>query len=153
MKPRSASDLREQRSGLVSRIEVLEGLERSHEGLGTGAREVFALLEQPDPGPWRTVLGIVAEFLTVRREFAPLIDLALGERASVSWCATRPAGPGVGQRSQPFSSRVSFLPLSAPLGATGARRPSWDRQPPVPPAAWHRDRGRCRSTARRPIRA
>src|SRR5581483_2221821 len=76
-----AADLRARRSGLVSRIEVLEGLERSHEGLGTGPRELFALLDQPDRGPWRAVLGILAEFLTVRREYAPLIDLALGERA------------------------------------------------------------------------
>src|SRR5262249_51747978 len=76
-----ASDLRAERSGLASRIEVLEGLERSHEGLGTGAREVFALLEQADPGLWRTVRGIVADFVTVRRDFAPLIDLVLGERA------------------------------------------------------------------------
>src|SRR5262249_40050635 len=44
------ADLRAQRSGLASRIEVLEGLERSQEGLGTGVREVMALLEQPDPG-------------------------------------------------------------------------------------------------------
>ena len=50
-----AADLRAERSGLASRIEVLEGLERSHEGFGTGVREVFALLEQADPGPWRTV--------------------------------------------------------------------------------------------------
>src|SRR6202008_2719105 len=41
-----AGDLREQRSGLASRIEVLEGLERSHEGLGTGVREVMDLLEK-----------------------------------------------------------------------------------------------------------
>jgi chromosome segregation protein len=109
-----AAHLREQRSGLLSRIEVLEGLERSHEGLGTGPRELFALLEQPDPGPWRTVLGILAEFLTVRREFAPLIDLALGERAR-SFLVRDPAqlAQALRQRSQPFSSRVSFLPLRA----------------------------------------
>src|SRR5438105_1161054 len=75
------STLRQQRSGLASRVEVLEGLERSHEGLGTGVREVLALLEQPDPGPWRTILGMIADFLTVQREYAPLIDLALGETA------------------------------------------------------------------------
>src|SRR5262249_54954091 len=57
-----AADVRTQRSALMSRVEVLEGLERSREGLGTGAREVYALLEQPNPGPWRTVLGIVADF-------------------------------------------------------------------------------------------
>jgi chromosome segregation protein len=107
-----AADLREQRSGQLSRIEVLEGLERSHEGLGTGPRELFSLLEQPDPGPWRTVLGILAEFLTVRREFAPLIDLALGERAR-SFLVRDPdqLAQALRQRSQPFSSRVSFLPL------------------------------------------
>ncbi len=109
-----AAHLREQRSGLLSRIEVLEGLERSHEGLGTGPRELFALLEQPDPGPWRTVLGILAEFLTVRREFAPLIDLALGDRAR-SFLVRDPdqLAQALRQRSQPFSSRVSFLPLRA----------------------------------------
>jgi chromosome segregation protein len=107
-----AADLREQRSGLHSRIEVLEGLERSHEGLGTGPRELFGLLEQPDPGPWRTVLGILAEFLTVRRDFAPLIDLALGERArSFLVRDTDRLAQALRHRSQPFSSRVSFLPL------------------------------------------
>ena len=37
-------------SALASRIDVLEGLLRSHEGLGVGVREVFRLLEQPEPG-------------------------------------------------------------------------------------------------------
>jgi chromosome segregation protein len=108
-----AADLRARRSGLASRIEVLEGLERSHEGLGTGARELFALLERPDPGPWRTVRGIVADFLTVRRDFAPLIDLALGDRAhrflveDVDLLAQ-----ALRERDRPFSGRVSFLPLT-----------------------------------------
>jgi chromosome segregation protein len=104
------ADLRAQRSGLASRIEVLEGLERSHEGLGTGVREVLALLEQPDPGPWSTVAGMVADFLTVRHEYAPLIDLALGERAQrfVARDADLLA-EALRQRGQPFSGRVSFL--------------------------------------------
>jgi chromosome segregation protein len=107
------ADLRAERSGLASRIEVLEGLERSHEGLGTGVREVFALLEQPDPGPWRTVLGMIADFLTVRREYAPLIDLALGDWAQRF--LVRDAGllaEALQGRTQPFSGRVSFLPLT-----------------------------------------
>src|SRR6185437_3322187 len=118
------SDLREQRSGLLSRIEVLEGLERSHEGLGTGPRELFALLEQPDPGPWRTVLGILAEFLTVRREYAALLDLALGERSQRFLVRdTDQLAQALRQRSQPFSSRVSFLPVTAsPELARSSRR-------------------------------
>ncbi len=118
-----AADLRAQRSGLVSRIEVLENLERSHEGLNSGAREVFALLEQPDPGPWRTVLGILAEFLTVRREYAPLIDLALGERAQRFLVRdAEQLAQALRQRGEPFSGRVSFLPLSGRKAATAGRR-------------------------------
>jgi chromosome segregation protein len=118
-----AADLRARRSGLHSRVEVLEGLERSHEGLGSGAREVFALLEQPDPGPWRTVLGIVAEFLTVRREYAPLIDLALGERAQRFLVRdTAQLAAALKQRQEPFSGRVSFLPLAEPPAEPSPRR-------------------------------
>jgi chromosome segregation protein len=119
---RLIADLRAQRSGLASRIEVLEGLERSHEGLGTGVREVLALLEGPDPGPWRCVLGMVADLLTVRHEYAPLIDLALGERAQRF--LVRDAGllaEALRGRGAPFSGRVSFL-VQAPTAQAGAAR-------------------------------
>jgi chromosome segregation protein len=107
------SGLRQERSGLASRIEVLEGLERSQEGLGTGVREVLALLAQPEPGPWSTVLGMIADFLTVRREYAALIDLALGDWSQrfLVRDANLLAEALVG-RAQPFSGRVSFLPLN-----------------------------------------
>jgi chromosome segregation protein len=109
------ADLRARRSGVTSRIEVLEGLERSHEGLGTGVREVFALLDASNPdGPWNRDLvpGLVADFLTVPREYAPLIDLALGERAQrfLVRDAAR-LDEALRQRGQPFSGRVSFLPI------------------------------------------
>lgn len=106
------SDLKAQRSGLTSRIEVLEGLERSHEGLGTGVREVLALREQPEAGPWSTVIGMIADVLTVRREYAPLIDLALGDLSQ--HFLVRDAQvmiEALQQRGQPLSGRVSFLPV------------------------------------------
>ncbi len=130
-----SADLRAKRSGLASRIEVLEGLERSREGFGVGAREVFALMEQAEPGPWRTIAGIVADFLTVRREYAPLIDLALGERAQ-RFLVHDPEllAQGLRQRAQPFSSRVSFLPLSPakPPAAVEETRVTWGRQTAFP---------------------
>jgi chromosome segregation protein len=127
-----AADLRARRSGLASRIEVLEGLERSHEGLGTGARELFALLEQPDPGPWRTVRGIVADFLAVRREFAPLIDLALGERAHRFLAEdANVLARALRERNRPFSSRVSFLPLPGSTAADASRLPVSESAPLV----------------------
>jgi chromosome segregation protein len=118
-----AANLRAQHSGVASRIEVLEGLERSHEGLGSGPREVFALLEQGGGGPWQTVLGIVADVLTVRREYAPLIDLALGERAQRFLVRdVEQLALALRQRGQSFSSRVSFLPISAPAAPAPQRR-------------------------------
>jgi chromosome segregation protein len=133
------SDLRAERSGMASRIEVLEGLERSHEGLGAGARELLALLEQPDPGSWQTVLGILADFLHVRREYAPLIDLALGENAARFLVRDAELlAQALQERRQPFSGRVSFLPL-APLATPepAARRRSETLPPPskTPPSA------------------
>ncbi len=109
------SQLRQQRSGLASRVEILEGLIRSHEGLGTGVREVFALIEQAEPGPWKNILGMIADFLTVKREYAPLIDLALGDWAQrfiVRDVAM--LTDALAARAQPLAGRVSFLPL---LGA------------------------------------
>ena len=106
--------MRERRSAIASRIDVLEGLERSHEGLSTGVREVYALLEQPDDPAWRdNVLGLVADFLTVRREFAPLIDLVLGERAQRFLVRDLAAlTEALRRREQPLSGRVSFMPVS-----------------------------------------
>jgi chromosome segregation protein len=108
-----AADLRERRSGLASRIEVLEGLERSQEGLGTGVREVLELVRAADPGPWRTVVGMVADLLTVRHEYAALIDLALGERAQRFVVRdVLQLYEALGRRESAFSGRVSFLTLS-----------------------------------------
>jgi len=108
-----AAELRERRSGLASRVEVLEGLERSQEGLGTGVREVLELVRAADPGPWQTVVGMVADLLTVRHEYAPLIDLVLGERAQRFVVRDAPRlYEALGRRGAPFSGRVSFLTLS-----------------------------------------
>jgi chromosome segregation protein len=107
------ADLRAERSGLVSRLEVLEGLERTHEGLGTGVQEVLALLASADPGPWQTVLGIVADFVRIEHQYAPLLDVALGERAQrflVHDIAR--LEDGLRQRGGDFSSRVSFVPIT-----------------------------------------
>ncbi len=119
------SVLRQERSGLASRIEVLEGLMRSHEGLGTGVREVIELIEKPDAGPWSTVIGMIADFLTVKREYAPLIDLALGDWAQRFVVRDiQQLAQAVAERAQPFSGRVSFLPkVSIPQGNADDHNP------------------------------
>ena len=112
------SQLRQKHSGLESRMEVLEGLERSHEGLGDGVGELLDILEQAradedSDSLWsRSVIGMVADFLTVRHEYAPLIDIALGDWAQ-RFLVRDPLllGEALGQRESPFSGRVTFLPL------------------------------------------
>ena len=120
------SEMRQQRSGLASRMEVLDGLICSHEGLGTGVREVIELIEKPDAGPWSTVIGMIAHFLTVKREYAPLIDLALGEWAQRFVVRdSQQLAHALAERTQPFSGRVSFLPLVAiPQGANAELDPA-----------------------------
>ncbi len=130
----AAADLRERRSGLASRIDVLESLERSHEGLETGVREVFQLMEAPEPGPWGTVLGLLAQFLTVTREYAPLVDLALGERAQHFLVAD---AAQLKLRCKcmpnPFPAESAFCPwiflLMAAAGKPGAARKAAGRDP------------------------
>jgi chromosome segregation protein len=107
------SQLRQRKSALGSRLDVLEGLIRSHEGLGDGVREVFTLIEQPEPGPWRTVLGMIADFLTVKRDYAHLIDLALGDWAQRFVVRDVPLLlEALGGRTEAFSGRVSFMPIA-----------------------------------------
>src|SRR5205807_6572311 len=58
------------------------------------------------------VIGLVADHLTVPREFAPLIDLALG--ATAQCFLVRDAerlATALSERPQPFSGRVTFLPV------------------------------------------
>ena len=105
--------LQARRSGILSRLEILQGLERNLEGFGSGLRQILEELKQP--GPWDCVKGVAADYLDVSREFADLIDLAMGEKAQLLLAdgmdglqlalAQLPAG---------ISSRVSFLDLQHP---------------------------------------
>ncbi len=113
----SLSQRRQERSGLASRIEVLQGMLRSHEGLSVGVREVFRLLEEPEPGPWKTVLGMIGDFLTVKRDYAPLIDLALGDWAQRFVVRdVEELRLALAAKAEPLAGRVSFLPLARAVG-------------------------------------
>jgi chromosome segregation protein len=106
-------DLRVRASGLTGRIEVLENLERSQEGLGMGVREVLAELSAPDSPLARVVIGLVADSLRVPRDVAPLIDIALGDVAS-HFVVRDPAAldAALAARSSPLSGRVSFVAIA-----------------------------------------
>jgi chromosome segregation protein len=73
--------LRERRSDANGRAEVLEGLERSYEGLGAGVGEVLRKRREGDPFLNSALGGLVGELLQAPRDAAALVDLALGESA------------------------------------------------------------------------
>lgn len=113
-------DLRVRRSGLTGRIDVLENLERTQEGLGAGVREVLAELARPGSQLAGVVLGLVADSLRVPREVAPLIDVALGDVAAHFVVRDRAElDAALAARAEPFSARVSFLPLGDEKAVVG----------------------------------
>ena len=75
----SLDSLRDRRSALRGRVDVLENLDRSYDGFGAGVRSIVERIANLDSQ--FTILGLVADLITVPHEVAPLIDIALGETA------------------------------------------------------------------------
>ncbi|MBL8867485.1 MAG: AAA family ATPase, partial [Planctomycetia bacterium] len=95
---------RERRGALGGRAEVLDNLERTQDGLGAGVREVLGAADCSGR------LGLVADLLTVPREIAPLVDIALGETAQ--YIAVKAADlDAILSRFATLSGRVGFLPV------------------------------------------
>jgi chromosome segregation protein len=75
--------------GVAERAEMLEEFERTLEGIGAGVKQILEKAglkrpggeaESPSAGyPWSLIKGVVADLLQVSVEYAPAIDVALGE--------------------------------------------------------------------------
>ncbi len=72
---------REHRSVWQARLQVLKEWDASHAGVGAGVRDFLTKAAESRGAPWNTVKGLVCNLLDVPLEYAPLIDLALGEQA------------------------------------------------------------------------
>lgn len=107
------TSLREQQSGLNSRIGILQALEDSREGVGAGPRTILEVMSENNSGLATSVVGMVADLILVDCEHATLVDLALADRAQMivvrDWETAREALKGWGKE---LPGRVSFLPLS-----------------------------------------
>lgn len=77
----SLDALRDRRSELRGRIELLEHLDQSYDGFDAGVRAIAELRQSEGNLTLRSVVGLVADLLTVPRDVAPLIDLVLGDAA------------------------------------------------------------------------
>src|SRR5262249_3476741 len=90
--------------------------------------EVLDLVQRAEPGPWKTVRGMVADLLTVRHEYAPLIDLALGELAQRFLVDdANVLQQAIRQHDGAFSGRVSFWPARS--NSANPRTSTDDSQP------------------------
>jgi hypothetical protein len=81
----SLGELREQRSGLLARRNVLEDLEDRQEGFGIGVREILRRSEEADSEPWNLILGSVSDLLDVDMDQAALMEVALSGLRSFWW--------------------------------------------------------------------
>jgi chromosome segregation protein len=103
-------DRRVRQGGLQGRIEVLEGLEKAHEGLGAGVREVLEKLDAPQ-STLSDIVGLVADLLTVPRDLAPLVELALGDAAQRFVVRDPTAIDAIAAAIGSISGRVGLIPL------------------------------------------
>jgi chromosome segregation protein len=104
--------LRVRQGDLRGRIDILEDLERSHEGLGAGVRQVLARLgadrHSDSGGP---IVGLVADLLTVSRDSAALVELALGETAQRFVVRSADAIDAFTAALGELPGRVGFVPI------------------------------------------
>ena len=114
-------DLRVRQSDFRGRIEVLEDLERSLDGLGAGVRHVLALMNSDsrlttdatgEPKPL-SIVGLVADLLTVPHDIATLVELALGDAAQRFVVRSPEALDAVAAAVGDVPGRVGFLPYKA----------------------------------------
>ena len=77
------TDLRERRSAVLARLKVLEELEQRQEGIAIGVREILRRAETTHYPPWNSVLGLVRDLIDVPLEWAPVVEVALGDRAQL----------------------------------------------------------------------
>jgi len=118
---RELADARNDAAGLASRIDLLDDLARSREGLSAGTREVLAELADPASELSASVIGLVADLLATSHDDAPVIDVALGSIAH-AFVVRDPARlvDYLIARPQPLPGRTGFVAVDRPAPARPA---------------------------------
>ncbi len=113
---RRLEGLRVRQGDLRGRAEVLEGLERAQEGLGAGVRAVLERIGSVDSSSilHASSLSLVADLLTVPRDAAAPVELALGDAAQRFVVRDPTAIDAVAAAVAGVPGRVGFIPLSSP---------------------------------------
>jgi chromosome segregation protein len=110
-------------TGARERTAVLEELERRLEGLTSGAKEVLSLARDDPHGPFQSLRGVVADLLHVDADTAPLVEAALGERAThLVVTETKALAAALVDQLVAWPGRTSFLRLDVPGPASAVDR-------------------------------
>jgi chromosome segregation protein len=126
------ADLEGRLTGARERTVVLEELERRLEGLTSGAKEVLRLAREEPDGPFRHVRGVVADLLHVDADSAPLIEIALGDRANyLVVTETKSLASALAGEPGSWPGRTSFLRLDVPSPASAVDRIDLSDEPGV----------------------
>ncbi|HEY5313258.1 MAG TPA: AAA family ATPase, partial [Pirellulales bacterium] len=109
-----AGQLRQRQAGASERASVLGELESRAEGVGAGVKQVLAEISGTgNPQGW--LRGLVADLFEASVENAPLVDLALGERAQHLVVGNRQELLNfLGQAAYQLRGRVGFIPAEPP---------------------------------------
>jgi chromosome segregation protein len=67
--------------GTHERLILLQQLDEQQEGVGRGAKRLLELAKEQPHAPWNSVHGLVADLIEIDVHLAPLIDVALGQKA------------------------------------------------------------------------
>jgi chromosome segregation protein len=127
-----AADLEGRLTGARERTIVLEELERRLEGLTSGAKEVLRRAHDEPDGPFRHVRGVVADLLQVDADSAPLVEIALGDRANyLVVTETKSLAPALAAEPGSWPGRTSFLRLDVPTPASAVDRVDLSAEPGV----------------------
>jgi len=112
--------LRELLGGATQRIDLLEELEKRFEGLTAGVKEVMSRARQEQDGPFGAVRGLVADIIDVQVENAPLVDLALGDRAQLVVLSDDRLIEAIRTGEYAVPGRAGFICMPSPVGETQA---------------------------------
>jgi chromosome segregation protein len=115
---------RQRHTGATERAALLDELEKRHEGVGAGAKEVLLQSRSDGAGALRHVRGLVADLLHVNVDTAPLIEVALGEAAQ--FVVVDPGSALFDQLRRggmKFAGRVGFLRTDVPPPRLGTEPP------------------------------
>jgi chromosome segregation protein len=104
--------LRQRQSAARERATLLEELEHRQEGLSTGAKDILQQAQLEPRGPWRHVLGVVADLFHVNIQTAALLELALGDAVGHVVVRRNPEIMGhLVANPDDLAGRVTFVPL------------------------------------------